>query len=142
MNPVLAGLFVFAMHVTDISLDTLRQLALGHIMFRVYSLAYGTVIAQTLRAAGYAVTEFMAHSRDGRIAVVNSVVARKDTQAVQSVIEQIDPQAFVTVDEVRPLRRGYFGQARFARTVAFNCAWASNSAHAEIAGEVSVGQAQ
>jgi len=80
-------------------------------MFRVYSLAYGTVIAQTLREAGYAVTEFVAHGRDGRITVVNSVVARKDTQTVQAVIEHIDPQAFVTVDEVRPLRRGYFGQA-------------------------------
>jgi len=170
MTPVLAGLFVFAMRVTDMSLDTLRmlfvmrgrrllagalgtvqaavfilavgaalrgplnfwtvagyatgfgvgvivgmmaeeRLALGHVMFRVYSLAGGAAIAQALREAGYAVTEFVAHGRDGRITVVNSVVARKDTQVVQSVIEHIDPQAFVTVDEVRPLRRGYFGQA-------------------------------
>ena len=170
MTPVQAGLFVFAMRVTDMSLDTLRmlfvmrgrrllagalgavqaavfilavsaalrgplnfwtvagyatgfgagviigmmaeeRLALGHVMFRVYSLTGGAAIAQALRAAGYAVTEFVAHGRDGRITVVNSVVARKDTQAVQSVIERIDPQAFVTVDEVRPLRRGYFGQS-------------------------------
>ena len=169
MSPILAGLFVFAMRVIDMSLDTLRmlfvvrgwkllagtlgtiqagvfilavgaalqgplnvwtvsgyavgfgvgvivgmlveeRLALGHVMFRIYSHASGEAIAQTLRAAGYAVTEFVARGRDGNITVVNSAVARKDARAVETTIRQADPQAFITVDEVRPLRRGYFGQ--------------------------------
>jgi uncharacterized protein YebE (UPF0316 family) len=168
MTPVLAGLFVFAMRVTDMSLDTLRmlfvmrgrkllagalgtiqaavfilavgaalrgplnfwtvsgyaigfgvgvvvgmmveeRLALGHVMFRIYSPAYGADIARALRKAGYAVTDFVAHGRDGRITVVNSVVARKDAPAVRAIIDQVDAQAFITVDDARPLRRGYFG---------------------------------
>jgi uncharacterized protein YebE (UPF0316 family) len=168
MTPVLAGLFVFAMRVTDMSLDTLRmlfvmrgrkllagalgtiqaavfilavgaalrgplnfwtvagyatgfgvgvivgmvaeeRLAFGHVMFRVYSPTYGAAIARALREAGYAVTDFVAHGRDGRITVVNSVVARKDGQAVRAIIDQVDPLAFITVDDARPLRRGYFG---------------------------------
>jgi uncharacterized protein YebE (UPF0316 family) len=56
------------------------------------------------------VTEFVARGRDGNITVVNSAVARKDARAVETTIRQADPQAFITVDEVRPLRRGYFGQ--------------------------------
>ena len=169
MSPIMAGLFVFAMRVIDMSLDTVRmlftvrgrkalagvlgtiqaavfilavgtalrgplnvwtvsgyalgfgagvvvgmlaeeRLAFGHVMFRVYSHASGEAIAQTLRAAGYAVTEFVARGRDGNITVVNSAVARKDAPAVETTIRQTDPQAFITVDEVRPLRRGYFGQ--------------------------------
>ncbi len=82
---------------------------MGYMMFRVYSPAQGTEIARKLREAGYAVTDFVAHGRDGRITVVNSVVSRKDTQTVQGIIEGIDPQAFVTVDEARSLRHGYFG---------------------------------
>lgn len=168
MNPVMAGLFVFAMRVTDMSLDTLRmlfvmrgrkllagglgaiqaavfilavgaalrgplnlwtvtgyaagfgvgvivgmvaeeRLAMGYMMFRVYSHTHGPEIALKLRQAGYAVTDFVAHGRDGRITVVNSVVSRKDTQTVQAIIERIDPQAFITVDEARSLRHGYFG---------------------------------
>ncbi len=169
MSPVAAGLFVFAMRVIDMSLDTLRmlftvrgrkvlagilgtiqaavfilavgtalrgplnvwtvsgyalgfgagvvvgmlaeeRLALGHVMFRVYSHTSGEAIAQTLRAAGYAVTEFVARGRDGNLTVVNSAVTRKEAHAVEAAIRQADPQAFITVDEVRPLRRGYFGQ--------------------------------
>ncbi len=168
MNPVMAGLFVFAMRVTDMSLDTLRmlfvmrgrklfagalgavqaavfilavgaalqgplnvytvagyatgfgvgvvvgmlaeeRLALGYMMFRIYSPTHGPEIAHKLREAGYAVTDFVAHGRDGRITVVNSVVARKDTQTVQAIVERTDPQAFITVDEARSLRHGYFG---------------------------------
>ena len=168
MTAVLAGLFVFAMRVTDMSLDTLRmlfvmrgqrllagalggvqaavfllavgtalrgplnvwtvtgyaagfgvgvilgmmveeRLAFGYVMFRVYSSTSGIEIARALRAAGHAVTDFVAHGRDGRLTVVNSVVARKDAPAVRAIIDGIDPQAFVTVDDVRRLRRGYFG---------------------------------
>ena len=168
MTAVLAGLFVFAMRVTDMSLDTLRmlfvmrgqrllagalgsvqaaifilavgaalrgplnvwtvagyaggfgvgvilgmiveeRLAFGYVMFRVYSSTSGIEIARALRNAGHAVTDFVARGRDGRITVVNSVIARKDAPAVRAIIDGIDPQAYVTVDDVRRLRRGYFG---------------------------------
>ncbi len=87
-----------------------ERLAIGYVMFRVYSPACGAAIAQTLRQSGYAVTDFVAHGRDGKITVVNSAVARKDVHAVHTIIDQVDPQAFITVDEVHPLRHGYFGQ--------------------------------
>ncbi len=166
-TPLLAGLFVFAMRVTDMSLDTLRllfvirgrkflaggigviqatvfilavstvlkgpldlltvagyalgfgtgivigivveqRLALGHVMLRVYSPGAGAVIAQALRAANFAVTEFVAHGRDGEITVVNSAIARRDTAKAQTIVKQIDAGAFITVDEIQPLQRGYF----------------------------------
>ena len=167
MAPVVAGLFVFAMRVSDMSLDTLRllfvmrgrrilagslgavqatvfilavstvlqgplnpltvigyaagfgtgviigiiveeRLALGYVMFRIYSPTLGMDIAQALRDAGYAVTEFTAHGRSGTVTVVNSAVARRHRSAVQAIIRKVDPEAFITVDEVRPLQRGYF----------------------------------
>ncbi len=168
MTPIAAGLFVFAMRVTDMSLDTLRmlfvmrgrkilagslgmiqaavfilavgaalrgplnfwtvtgyaagfgvgvivgmiaeeRLAIGYVMFRVYSPTCGAAIAEALRASGYAVTDFIAHGRDGKITVVNSAVARKDVETVKAIIDQLDPKAFITVDQVNPLRRGYLG---------------------------------
>jgi uncharacterized protein YebE (UPF0316 family) len=143
MSPVMAGLFVFAMRVTDMSLDTLRmlfvmrgrrlfagtlgaiqaavfilavgtalkgplnfwtvtgyaagfgtgvivgmlaeeRLAMGYMMFRVYSPTQGREIARKLREAGYAVTDFVAHGRDGRITVVNSVVSQGYTDRAGS----------------------------------------------------------
>jgi uncharacterized protein YebE (UPF0316 family) len=167
MHPIFAGLFVFAMRVTDMSLDTLRllfmmrgrkllagligatqaavfilavsqvlrgplnfwtvlgyaagfgagvalgmvaeeRLAIGYGMFRIYSPARGAAIAQALRAAGHAATEFTAQGKDGAVTVVNCAVSRKDIPAVKAIIDEVDPGAFVTVDEVRPLQRGYF----------------------------------
>ncbi len=61
-----------------------------------------------LRAAGHAATEFTAQGRDGTVTVVNAIVARKDVAKVQALIHTTDPAAFVTLDEARPLNRGYF----------------------------------
>ncbi len=167
ITPLMAGLFVFAMRVIDMSLDTLRllfvmrgrkllaggigviqatvfilavsavlkgpldpltvagyalgfgtgviigmlveqRLALGHAMLRVYSPTSGTAIAEALRAANFAVTEFTAHGRDGAITVSNSAIARRDIARAQNIVKQIDPGAFITVDEIQPLQRGYF----------------------------------
>jgi uncharacterized protein YebE (UPF0316 family) len=167
MEAILAGLFVFAMRLTDMSLDTLRllfvlrgrkllagligaiqatvfilavstvlsgplnvwtvlgyaagfgagvivgmvaeeRLAIGYGIFRVYSPARGMAVAQALRAAGHAATEFTAQGKDGTVTVVNCIVARKDIPRVRALVEQADPTAFITLDEARPLQRGYF----------------------------------
>jgi uncharacterized protein YebE (UPF0316 family) len=85
-----------------------QRLALGYSMLRVYSPTYGAAIAEALRAANFAVTEFVAQGRDGEITVVNSAIARRDIGKAQDITRQIDPGAFITVDEIQPLQRGYF----------------------------------
>lgn len=164
---VLAGLFVFCMRVTDMSLDTVRllftvrgrkwvagaigvvqagvfilavsrvlsgplnaytvlgyalgfgagvmlgitfeeRLAIGYAMLRVYSHTSGMQIAEHLRASGHAATEIPARGREGNITVVNCVLARRDVAAVRAIIDGVDANAFVTIDEARPLQHGYF----------------------------------
>jgi uncharacterized protein YebE (UPF0316 family) len=85
-----------------------ERLAIGHSMFRIYSPAYGHEIAEALRAAGHAATEFPAIGRDGTLVVVNCAVSRRNASQVRAAVEGVDPGAFVTVDEVRPMQRGYF----------------------------------
>lgn len=85
-----------------------ERLAIGFAMFRIYSTARGAAIAAALRQQGHAATEFTAQGKDGTVTVVNCAVNRRAVSAVHALILQVDPQAFVTVDEVRPLQRGYF----------------------------------
>ncbi len=167
MEMVLAGVFVFFMRVTDMSLDTLRllftvrgrkllsgmigavqatvfilavstvlsgplnvytvlgyalgfgtgvivgmfaeeRLAIGYAMLRVYSSQHGKEVAAALRAAGHAATEISGRGKEGNITVVNLVVARRNVAQVRAVIDQVDANAFVTIDEARPLQHGYF----------------------------------
>ena len=85
-----------------------ERLALGYVMFRIYSPTHSATIAQTLRETGFAATEFAAQGRDGTITVINSAVARRHRQSVRRIVEQIDPEAFITADDVHPLQHGYF----------------------------------
>jgi uncharacterized protein YebE (UPF0316 family) len=167
MEMVLAGLLVFVLRVTDMSLDTLRllfmmrgrrlltgligaiqaavfilavsavlngplnvwtvlgyalgfgsgvilgmyaeeRLAIGYAMLRVYSSSSGKEIADALRASGHAATEIMARGKEGKSTVVNCVLARRDVAPVRAIIDGVDPMAFITIDEARPLQHGYF----------------------------------
>jgi uncharacterized protein YebE (UPF0316 family) len=85
-----------------------ERLALGYGMFRIYSPARGAAIAQALREAGHAATEFTAQGKNGTVTVVNCAVARKDVAVVRDLVTAVDPGVFITVDEVRPLQRGHF----------------------------------
>jgi uncharacterized protein YebE (UPF0316 family) len=85
-----------------------ERLAIGHAMLRVYSPSLGAAIAEAMRSSGYAVTEIMGRGKEGKITVVNSVVSRRDVPSVRGIIDGVDPNAFITIDEVHPLQHGYF----------------------------------
>ncbi|MDE3088000.1 MAG: DUF2179 domain-containing protein [Chloroflexota bacterium] len=85
-----------------------ERLAIGYAMLRVYSPSAGNAIADALRQAGYAVTEFAAQGQAGHITVVNLVLLRRQVPAVRAIIDGVDPRAFITIDEAHPLQRGYF----------------------------------
>jgi uncharacterized protein YebE (UPF0316 family) len=85
-----------------------EKLALGYTMFRIYSAEHGADLTKALRAAGHAVTEFIGQGKDGNIALLTCAVSRKDGPTLRKLIVEQDPTAFVTVEDVKPLHRGYF----------------------------------
>ncbi|HKZ70217.1 MAG TPA: DUF5698 domain-containing protein [Anaerolineales bacterium] len=167
LDSLLSALFIFAMRVADMSLDTLRvlfmmrgrkitagiigttqaaifviaisrvitqlnnpwnvvgyslgfgvgvivgmlfeeRLAIGFGQMRVISPTKGHALADALRAKGYAVTELPGRGKDGMVTVLNLTVRRKDVEEVQKVVRGVDEAAFITIEDVRPLWRGYF----------------------------------
>jgi uncharacterized protein YebE (UPF0316 family) len=85
-----------------------ERLAQGHIHMRIISSRRGSAIAESLRAQGYAATEIPARGKDGMVAVINSSVKRKNVSKVRDLIEAIDNDAFITAEEIRPVRRGFW----------------------------------
>jgi uncharacterized protein YebE (UPF0316 family) len=85
-----------------------ERMALGYAMLRAYSPSSGREIALALRQAGYAATEIEARGKDGRMTVVNAVVARRDVLAVRRIVDSVDASTFITVDEERALHGGFF----------------------------------
>lgn len=85
-----------------------EKLAIGHIHLNIVSSRLGSAVAEQLRAAGYAVTEIPARGKDGMVALLNLSVLRKNVAQVHKLVNEIDSDAFITAEDVRPVRRGFW----------------------------------
>ncbi len=85
-----------------------ERLAVGHIQITIISSHRGAVIAEQLRHSGYAVTEVAARGKDGTVALLHCSVLRKQIDHLETVILENDPAAFITAEDVRPVRLGFF----------------------------------
>ena len=85
-----------------------ERLAIGHINLSIVSPNLGSAIANRLRDEGYAITEIPARGKDGMVTLLNSSVLRKNVKNVRTIVNDIDPGAFITAEDVRPVRRGFW----------------------------------
>jgi uncharacterized protein YebE (UPF0316 family) len=93
---------------TVIGMALEERLAIGHSHMQIISSRRGAEIVETLRNAGHGATELPARGRDGTVSVISVSVRRRDIPQVKRVVEGIDVDAFITVEDIRPLRRGYW----------------------------------
>ncbi len=87
-----------------------ERLAIGHTHLRIVTPRHGAEIIERLRAMGYAVTEISGKGRDGTVALLICDILRKDLRVVTDIISHLDPQAFITAQNMRPIWRGYWHQ--------------------------------
>jgi uncharacterized protein YebE (UPF0316 family) len=85
-----------------------ERLAVGFIHLRIISSRLGAAIAEKLRVSGYAVTEISARGKDGMVTMLNCSVRRRKVDLVRATVNEIDPEAFITAEEIRPVRRGFW----------------------------------
>jgi uncharacterized protein YebE (UPF0316 family) len=85
-----------------------ERLAIGYSNLQIISSRRGAAIAEALRNAGYAATEMPARGRDGTVSVISCSVRRRDISRVGKEVDKIDPDAFLTVEDIRPIHRGFW----------------------------------
>ena len=90
--------------VVGITLE--RKLGLGYVHLRIISPRRGAAIANRLREAGFAFTEVPASGKSGTVDFINCGVTQRQLPKVLEILESTDPDAFVTSESVRPMRRG------------------------------------
>lgn len=84
------------------------KLAIGYTHLRVISPGKGAAICERLREGGFAVTEVPARGRDGAVTVVNCSVLRRDAPHAIELISSVDSEAFVTLENVRSMQKGFW----------------------------------
>jgi uncharacterized protein YebE (UPF0316 family) len=85
-----------------------ERLAIGHVQLSIVSSRRGSAIADKMRVEGYAITEIPARGKDGVVSLLNCSVLRKNIDRVQRIVNDVDASAFITVEDVRPVRRGFW----------------------------------
>jgi uncharacterized protein YebE (UPF0316 family) len=85
-----------------------ERLAIGFVHIQIISSRRGVVMAQKLREAGFGVTEVPARGKDGMVSLLNLSVRRKQVIEIENIVNEFDPDAFVTSETVQPMRRGFF----------------------------------
>jgi uncharacterized protein YebE (UPF0316 family) len=83
-----------------------KRLAIGYTHFSIVSRSHSTEIADALRDEGYGVTEIPARGRESNFMLVDCHVRRKQADDVEVLALKIDPDAFITAEEVTPRRSG------------------------------------
>ena len=85
-----------------------ERLAQGYTHLRIISSRRGSAIAETLRNEGYAATEISARGKDGMVSSINCSVKRNKIHRVRKLVEDIDTDAFITAEDIRPIHRGFW----------------------------------
>lgn len=77
-----------------------RRIAMGTAFVRVVAPIDTDQVAEPLRAAGFPVTVLNAEGRDGEVRMSIMVLPRKRVKDALALVHEINPAAFVTVEEV------------------------------------------
>ena len=85
-----------------------NRLAIGYTNIRVVSPGRGIETAEDLRSEGFAVTEVPAQGLESAVSILHCSVLRKDENQVTKRIIDIDPEAFITAENVRLEQHGFW----------------------------------
>ncbi|MCP4139313.1 MAG: DUF2179 domain-containing protein [Chloroflexi bacterium] len=84
------------------------KMAIGYVRLEVISPMRGAELADSLREEGFAVTEVSARGKNGMVSLLNVAVLRKSVEIAAKIIREVDEDAFVTTEEMRAVRRGFW----------------------------------
>jgi len=102
-DPVLIGAYAAGFAAGTILGSYIERLVgVGNIVVRVFCPANSPSVAETLRENGYGVTIIDGKGKDGPVKIYLCVIPRRKLKSVLSMIEEINPNAFITTDMANP----------------------------------------
>jgi uncharacterized protein YebE (UPF0316 family) len=91
---------------TALGITLERWIGSGWVIARIISREpFG--LTERLRSEGFGVTTVHADGKDGQVLVLFVVTARRRSKHVLALVDQFDPDAFVTIDPTTHARGGY-----------------------------------
>lgn len=85
-----------------------HRLVKRYIAIRVISPLLSHEIAEAVRAAGYGATESFGQGAEGRVGSITIVVVHLEVRQVTKIVHEVDPNAFIYLEELRGISHGHF----------------------------------
>jgi uncharacterized protein YebE (UPF0316 family) len=80
-----------------------KWLAMGSVLVRIVAPVDSPFAYEALQAAGYPTTVLNGEGRDGEVRVAFSVLPRRESRHALDVVARANPEAFVTIEDAKPL---------------------------------------
>ena len=81
---------------------------MGNILVRVIATKDGNSLIKNLNTHGYGATMVEGEGSTGKVQLVYSIISRENLKDVIGVIEEFNPKAFFTIEDVRKVSSGIF----------------------------------
>lgn len=85
-----------------------RRIVKGFVTVNAVIQQGGRELAAALRDANFGVTETTGEGREGKVIMLRIIVDRRDLNTVLERVREHQPNAFISVEETRAIRQGYF----------------------------------
>ena len=85
-----------------------NKIAIGYVLFRVYTKKDGHKLAQLLNKENFGSTFIKGEGVISEVDIIETAVSRKSQQQVRRVIDDFDPDAFYLIEDIRSKQKGVF----------------------------------
>jgi uncharacterized protein YebE (UPF0316 family) len=85
-----------------------EKLAMGFQMIRVFTYQNGPDLVQNLNSGGFGATSVEAQGAKDKVYLIYTIVQRTELDRVLNIIDQFNPKAFYTIEDVRAVNEGIF----------------------------------
>ncbi len=89
------------------------KLPIGNKAFRVVTARGASALPLALREEGFGVTSVEGRGMKGPVSIIYSLVHKKEVKRFMDVVSILEPEAFITIEDVRSYKRGFFTRKTF-----------------------------
>ncbi len=88
------------------------KIAIGTQAVRIITTEKILSLPLVLRQEGFGVTTIKGQGARGEVTMIYTIVPRKKARMVFEIVEALEPNAFISVEDVKSRSRGFFGERR------------------------------
>jgi uncharacterized protein YebE (UPF0316 family) len=94
-----------------------ERLAMGMLAVRIITQKEAAGLIDELRRQNIGTTSIDGHGMTGKVSLIFIIIKRQNLPLIQSLVRKHNPQAFVSVSDVRAVQEGYFPKRNSEKSV-------------------------